>query len=79
MLTDWCTDEKILPKVYHALDGIDWKRDIIFIYGSKSHNPTPEVLAYLRNQHNMNEQRWHFNPVNRYTIDCSTALDAEIK
>ena len=79
MLTDWCADENILPKMYHAIDGIDWKRDVIFIYGNKSHNPSPEVLAYLRDQHKMTEQRWHFYAVNRYTIDSSTALAVEIK
>ena len=79
MLTDWCADEKILPKMYHAIEGIDWARDTIIVMGNKSYEPTPEFLAYLRNYHKVSEKRFNFNPVNRYNIDPSAALAVEIK
>ena len=78
MLTDWCADEKYLVKVYDAIPDIDWTRDIVHIKGSKSLDPLPELLDYLRDRHKMTEDRFAFNSVYRYHIDIATALKIDI-
>ena len=80
MLTEFSADDEALLKVYHSIaDKIDWQRDTIYLMGSSSLHPLPQVVRYLKEERKVTEGQLEPCPVNRYYIDVPTALQIEIE
>lgn len=78
MFTTWAFDEEEIPKVFRAINDIDWLNDAFFIYCQTS-IPHPAIDSFLNSNRGLGREEWPYYASNRFVFPMQDALNLQIR